>query len=207
MTIQVLFGQRLYDNVLYSTNPSPQSLSTNLSDSTSLGESRIDSLNKVLPPQITLGAFPLYGSNDFSSVVYGFNGTGVYDGKIILLESIVHFLSTKALVESLSLSESRVLTIAQNLVESLSVTDSKAHIVLNPGLTDFVVLKEWLTIQLQKNNGIWSTLPTNTHAMTLFGQLLYSKPLYGFIPVITWTPSLVTVAENFTNADGKGNVP
>lgn len=215
MSIQteVLYGNRLYDKVTYSTNNDPESLSLSLSDSTSVTDSTTaESATKALAETITFteslitsGIKALSDSTTMTETFikklsHAFSDTTtlsdamviraikVLSDAFVVTDSLIIKSSIKALSDTVTLSEQRLFQLHSVLADSLSILDNTVVIRATKGLTDFIILNDWLSVILDKAN-IWATQSAqhNTGSENvLYDVPEYNQDLYSVNPVTTW---------------------
>lgn len=116
--------------------------------------------------------------------------------------------ATKALSDAVTMVDSEVLQPSKPLSDTAFVSDTTIVVAATKSITDFIRLKEWLSIQHIKAE-IWTIQSAETDirvAFTLYGRPLYGESLYSDAPTSSWIVPEGS-AENFTNLDGEGNVP
>lgn len=183
-----------------------KSIAKPFSETMTLGDASVRLATKVLPAITVTGPFPLYGSLLYSIPLYGFSASGLFSEAIVMLESVVSFLATKVLSDTLTMSEQRAFIVARNLSDALQIVDNAVAIHQDKGFFDFILLQDWISVRLEKAN-IWNVPVSNEETIPLYSQVLYSQSLYGQTPTVVWGNDEPNVPENFTNFDGQGNVP
>lgn len=211
----VLSGNRLYDVPTYSTNQDPESLTANLSDSTSLTDT------------------------DFKFV----------KDAISIVDNAITRNSIKALAESLSMSETRLVSALKHLADAIITEDSSVLIQQIKGFSEFIRVKDWIELKLDRA-GIWQSTPAfgfapsqihlygpnvyygfdyyaanpsvnwlltalnsttwlmteaATQSETLYAQTLFSQSLFGSVPAVGWTNPISTAQQAWTNNNGESH--
>jgi len=209
----VLYGNRLYDNITYSSNQDPQTFSASLSDSTSLTDARIlDTITQLLADIQALIDTRLFSSqkiladtenlseNLIKLLNHSFSDSiSLSDSEVLLnkkvlqdtisaLESIITTIGIKALLETLTLTESRFFQTSRILLETLVLHELSITVHESTTLADFTILNEWLSLKLNRAN-IWtskSASETVNAILEIYDKSLYDKPLYSGMAGIDW---------------------
>jgi hypothetical protein len=175
----VLYGNRLYDQVTYSTNQDSQTLTANLSDSVPLSDSRLFDL------------------------AHGLADTLILSDIAVTRSSIKALLDTLILTDSHTFIDARMLAdflILSDLIVRIATKTTSDFIILNEWLSITLIKADIWTLASPEPD-----LET-VFAPPLYGKVLYSKTLYGGASFTDWTTPGDS-DENFTNLDGEGNVP
>lgn len=223
MSVQtiILYGNRLYDVVTYSTNQDPQSFSATLSDTATLSDSEVQNGNKALSDSATLA--------DVQIVTTGIKGLS----------------DTSTLAEILSFVQNSI----RSMSDVLQIDDNKVSIQQIKGFSEFIRVKDWLELHLDKvgvwtsspafgthpsrihlygpnvfygvdfyssnptvnwlpitpNVTSWSSLPAEIPEIPLYGAVLYGQKTFGSKPSVAWTNPIPTGRQNWTNANGESH--
>lgn len=194
----IVSGTKVLPDTVTLTESIAKILSHAFSDSTSLSDIRTITATKVIPVIPTITApFPLYGQILYTGSLYGYNALRPLTETITVLDSVVNFLATKILTDTASLTDLRIFIVSRSLLDTFSIIDSPVVVRQTKGLSDFIILNEWLSIHLNKAE-IWTvppTISTTSGILDLYGSFLYSKMLYSDIPEVSWntTPNDSTV--------------
>lgn len=117
---------------------------------------------------------------------------------IAMLEAAITTDGIKALADSLSMTESQLIAATKILVDSIDVQDASVQLQQIKGLSDFILVKDWVELQLLRA-GVWSESPaygfrpSNIH---LYGPgVYYGFDFYSSNPTVAWliaTPATTT---------------
>lgn len=120
---------------------------------------------------------------------------------VTLSESQAKTLS-HAFSDTLTASSAIANTLTKVLMESASVSDSTVKFTIKD-LTDFLILKEWISIRLTKAL-VWTNPSVNANLHdTLWGKYLFGTQLFGGVkPVSTWNAGPTKQPSVWTNTDG-----
>ena len=204
----LLPASRLYSEILYGQvsygNPAVIPV-----DQLYLFDAKFLSGTKPLPETLTLAEI-------FAKTLYHqlSDAASISDAKLIS--------TVKVILETLTLSEtlaktiilgtfSETLTLAQSfaiifyrlLVDTLTILESRLLFTATKGLTEFILLKEWISVRLQKADP-WQVKAATQRNIPVYGSILYDQSLYGFTPDVVWnkTPASLPC---FINADGESH--
>lgn len=111
---------------------------------------------------------------------------------------------TKALADSETMSESVAKSLNKVLAETGSVTDANVVFFTVKDLSDFLVLKEWISIRLNKQIN-WVNPSTNANIFdTLWGKYKFGTVLFGGLkPLASWSRGPSSRQPSvWTNANG-----
>lgn len=131
------------------------------------------------------------------------------------------FSSTKVLAETVTISEATAKTLSHSLADSVtpsvaiaktlqkvfaetgSVTDSGVIVFTIKHLSDFLILKEWISIRLTKSL-VWTNPSVNANLHdTLWGKYTFGSQLFGGVkPASTWNEGTQRRPSVWTNSDG-----
>jgi hypothetical protein len=254
---EVLYGNRLYGAVTYSDNEDAQTMTENLSDSTSMSDnegssteisrtltdaetltdmiaktvesfyvesqsssdSRTDEVIKPLPDMIVTGDTfqiePFWASNETqmmvdatsktveklfieapaaAPVLYGvpLYGVPLYGGEYTDLSIIMQ--------DSISFG------IRFGFSDNITMVESLVGLQRNKGLSETILIQEWLKFTLVKAN-IWASQSASAvveSELNLYGSSLYGQPLYSTMPTVEWVQP-ESPAEAWTNFDNENN--
>jgi hypothetical protein len=125
---------------------------------------------------------------------------------LLLTDSILR-ASTKRLSDSLTLSDSHSFIATEVLSDSISVTDSPTTVQTIKGLSEFILIQDWIEFKWQRAE-VWTitqAAPISTEPiLSLYAQCLYGQDLYSGPPRTTWEVPPPT-SEAWTNADGESH--
>ena len=117
---------------------------------------------------------------------------------LTLLEAAIVTDGVKPLADSLSMTEEALINSIKALIEELSVEDAPLVLQQIKGLSDFILVKDWLALKLQRAN-IWQSTPaygfrpSNIHN---YGPgVYYAVDFYASNPTVNWllsTPNTAT---------------
>jgi len=95
-------------------------------------------------------------------------------------------------------------TISAGLSDSIAGSDA-GTIAMTAALADFLVIKEWLAVNLSRAT-VWVNPGANENTFdSLFGKYMYGRvPFGGVTPTSTWTAGAKRT-ENWTQSDGHKN--
>ncbi len=134
----------------------------------------------ALPPGATItphgyGAFR-YGPSMYSTDTY--------------IPAIVDALSTAitiALADALAISESNAASILNALADTVTVTDSESATADRVGLSDFLIMKEFISIRLARSSNVWKEGGVNRIVTPhIYGNVLYARNMYSTNIAILW---------------------
>jgi hypothetical protein len=111
---------------------------------------------------------------------------------------------TRLLADSETVTDAVAKTIEKVLSESSSITDSGVVVMTIKDLQDFLVLKEWISIRLNKQI-TWTNPSTNANIFdTLYGRYKYGSVLFGGLkPLASWSRGPIGAQPSvWTNANG-----
>lgn len=267
----VLYGNRLFGQVLYNINEDFETFSVSLSDSTTLVDTGLaDTLIKALSELLTAAdatittagtksladsstitdaiakslathfadtlissdaktisavkSFglastpwntPLFGSTLFGQNLFGY--VPVTALETVHLADMLVTTGVKPLADSTTLAD-QIAKLAQiAIADALTILEGAGAIPpiviqATKVLTDFILLKEWITITLKRADP-WAISPVTTKVVPLFGPTLFGQVLFGYTPSIVWsnprTANSWTTANptypSFTNNDGESH--
>lgn len=129
-----------------------------------------------------------------------FKGSKVLSDTMTLSESQIKSL-TKVLSDSVTASSALKKTLSKVLSDSGSVTDGSLVFTIKR-LSDFLILKEWISIRLTKSL-IWTNPSVNANLHdTLWGTYQFGTQLFGGVkPSSSWTKGTRRQIP-WTNSDG-----
>lgn len=110
---------------------------------------------------------------------------------------------TKVLADSETMSEATVKTLTKVLQESSTTSDGMVFMTIK-NLQDFLVLKEWISIRLNKQI-TWVNPSTNANIFdTLWGKYQFGRVLFGGLkPLASWAKGPTSRQQSvWTNANG-----
>lgn len=222
----VLYGNRLYGQVLFENNDDPQFLVATLGDSSAMTdvevlatgkllaetESMSDLLVKLVALTLTeaesmsdakvLLVQKLLAETQGSAEAFSIQLERIFAETMAMTEARVIAVS-KAFVETVTLSEVFTIAFVITLVDQMAITDANVQILQIKGFSDFVLLKEWIAIKHIRPNP-WTKDSQIPLSPTLFGRPLYAQKLYVATPIVTWVPPTVR-NRAWTNSDGQNN--
>lgn len=216
MSVQtiVLYGNRLYDAETYSTNQDPQSLSAILSDAMAMTDSEKQNAIKAIAEAITMAETRIMSGTkvltDSSTMIETLakalimhtltDSVSMSDTRVIaatkalaealaVADTLIVTTGTKALTESLTMTEQRLIAAVKILVDSLTVADATVNILQDKGLSDFILLKDWLELRWQKAN-VWQITPAynfRPSSIHNYGPgVYYGVDFYSSNPSVNW---------------------
>lgn len=109
---------------------------------------------------------------------------------------------TRLLADSATPSDALVKTVSKMFADASTVTDANAVVMTIKTLSDFLVLKEWISIRLDKSI-TWINPATNANIFdTLWGKYKFGSVVFGGLkPLASWTTG-TRRQENWTNENG-----
>lgn len=226
----VLYGSRLYGDVLYALTEDYETYNTAFYESASVSDIQAvqtitKAINDILASadlKTTVGIKSLLDTETLtdsllkaltthfadsltSSDIRTFEATKVITDALLALDETIEVMSTKVLSDSASLADQIALTIQKVLLDVLATLDSRLLITATKDLTDFIEFREWISITLKKVNPWQSGLASQSAVpLPLYGRILYGSSLYGYTPYGTWGKPSVS-RSSFTNRDGESH--
>lgn len=221
---QVLYGNRLYGRVTYELNDDPQTFTATLSDSQASADADTITIGRNFADTqsssdllVKLVAKLLTETETMS------------DARVMLVQKILTetqgssdaftarigqalaetqpmteartFAVAKAFSESVTMTPTFTIQFIVSLVDGMTIIDNSVVIVQTKGFTDFVLLKEWVSIKLSRPNP-WTAAQHVELSLTLYAQPLYAQKLFGATPTTAWAfPNSRQRA--WTNSDGQ----
>jgi hypothetical protein len=93
------------------------------------------------------------------------------------------------------------------LSEALGLSDSFGPNTETVGLTDFVLIKEFISQSLRRSSAGWTQGGTTHRGVTphIYGRVLYAQNMYSTNIAILWNAVQRSVGPGFTNHDGFRN--
>lgn len=122
---------------------------------------------------------------------------------LILSESLVKTVLLNTFSETLTTAETFAIIFYRTLLDALSILDSQIIFTATKGLTEFILLKEWISIRLQKADP-WQVQAVTQRNIPVYGTILYDQSLYGFTPNVVWNKTQAP-RPCFINADGESH--
>lgn len=177
-----------------------------LSESTTMSETKVTAGIKALADSSTLVEsfvkvlmFARFDSV-FMTDVTAIKVVKALSDAFSITDSLVKISAIKSLSDATTMTEARLFRLHSVLADSLVMLENRT-INGKKGLTDFIILNEWISIVLAKAN-IWSTQSAqqpHTQDNTLYSVPEYNEDLYSAGPVTTWkqgTEASVVWTEN-----------
>jgi hypothetical protein len=171
------------------------------------------------------GAYPWADGSTSAPTLYG-SGYTPQTYSVALDDAVTDteaelFSTTKVLSDSATLTEAQVMAITQVLADSETVTEAVAMTVQKvfaetgtiidsnvvftiKDLQDFLILKEWISIRLNKSI-TWVNPSTNANVFdTLWGKYQFGRVLFGGLkPLASWSRGSTSRRPSvFTNENG-----
>lgn len=106
-----------------------------------------------------------------------------------ILENAITVNGIKRLADSMSMTEAQLISAVKLLTDSTTVTDAVLHIAQIKALTDFIVVKDWVSLNLDRAD-IWQTTPAfgfNPSNIHCYGaNVYYAVDFYSHNPTVNW---------------------
>lgn len=171
-------GTKVLDDVASLTDALAKALTTHLSDSASLSDDKVFTALKVLG---------LDAPNE--------DALTISDAKTIS--------TVKELLESLNVADQYGVTAQKVLADFLAILDSRLIVTATKDLTEFIDIREWISITLRKASQ-WQTVSLTQAPAPLYGRILYGQSLYGYTPNVVWNKP-ASSRTSFRNKNGESH--
>jgi hypothetical protein len=211
----VLYAPRLYGVSTYSTNQDPESLSASLSDSVAMSDADTQAAIKALSEAIAMAETWITSGTKSLSDTATMSETlakalvkatmteslSMTDARVIaavkalsdlmMLSDSLVTTGIKALTESATLTEGFLVSFLVEMSDDLLIDDAAVRIQQIKGLSDFILLNDWLELKLNKadvwdSHAAFGTRPSQIH---LYGPgVYYGVDYYGSNPTVIWLP-------------------
>ena len=195
----VLYGNRLYGAATYAANLDPQTLTANLGDIQTSSDADVARITHALADsQATVDAVVKTVEKLFSEAPT--SSQNLYSVPLFGAHMYAGDLSNSAIYMREAISSQ----LQRAFSDLVTVSDGSITVRQTRGITDFVVLQEWVNVQLIKPF-VWTlqSVPVPS-SQTLYGRPLFGQALFSDRILISWSTSL-RPQESWTNADGQTN--
>jgi len=233
----VLYGHRPYGRTLYNITEDFETFNVSLAETMSMADARtVDTITKALSDIIALSDADktTVGTKVFSDTAtltealvkslshalsdsFGMTESDTIHAYKVITDSLLTIdslatIGNKPLADSMTVSDTYANLVTKALSDAFTILESRLTVNAVKNLTDFLLLKEWITITLKRANP-WVDNTAATTTVPLYGRTQYGRALYGYTPITTWrkptTANSWTTGNptypSFTNNDGESH--